>query len=357
MHILHSLIATLLVLGLSALPFAERAIMDPVGSDTLVLRAPEDSSDVFKDAIHAYESANFEHAISLFEGIATDSSQDRVLRRDAWHYLGRVYLAMRDGEEARTALEQMADFEPPRITIDPDIEPPNLLRLYYDVYKDREGSYAGLQEQGKTTIAVIDFDNQSIDDHERLEPLSKGFASLLINQLNGTTDLKVVERERIQWLLSELDLQQKTGRIDPESAVRAGKLLGVHMVMMGSFMKFGKQMSLNARLVDVETGEILMTDQVQGKAEDFFKLADRLSLSVVKSINVKAEENAFGGRFEETSSLDALLSYSEGLTQLELENYRHAYEKFLEALEYDPSYKRALLKARSLEPFLQVNAG
>ncbi len=307
----------------------------------------------FEKAVRAYQEADFDKAIDLFSAIAQDESRDRVIRRDALLFLGRTYLAMRNDREARDALSRMADFEPPRVEIDPDVEPPHLLRLYYDVYKERKGSYEVPEASLKNTIAVVDFSNQSLDDRERLEPLQQGFSTLFINQLGGTTELKVVEREHLQWLLGELNLQRDVDRVDQQSAVRAGKLLGVHWVLMGTYMKFGKQMSMTARLVSVETGEIVMSDEVRGKADKFFELAEQLSLSIVKSINVEMEtaSNAHD-RFEDTRSLDALLSYSEGLDLLEADQYRAAYEKFLEALEYDPSYKRASLKARSLEPLL-----
>ena len=46
-----------------------------------------------------------------------------------------------------------------------------------------------------------------------------------------------------------------------------------------------------------------------------------------------------------------LLSYSEGLTYLETENYKEAYNKFQEALEYDPEYENARIKAESIKPY------
>ena len=306
----------------------------------------------FKKAVEVYYSAEFEEAIKLFSAIAENSEKDRIVRRDALHYLGRSYLATRNAEEARSAVEQLARFEPPRINIDPDIELPQLLRLYYEVHKDKGGSYAYKDEANISTLAIVDFTNQSIDDHDRLEPLSKGFSSLLINQLNGATDLKVIERERINWLLDELDLQEDESRVDQQTAVRASRLLGAHMVLFGSYMKFGKTMNLSVRLVRVETGEIIMTDQVKGKADNFFELAEKLSLSVAKSINIGISNNELGFQRRETKSLDALLSYSEGLDLLEQENYRAAYEKFLDAYDFDPGYKRAIIKAKSIEPLV-----
>jgi len=154
-------------------------------------------------------------------------------------------------------------------------------------------------------------------------------------------------------LLDELDLQQEAGRVDQQTAVRAGKLLGVHAVLLGSYIKHGKDLLVSVRLVSVETGEILATEQEQGRAEDIFVIAQSLSLKVAKGINVALEDTRLGARTE-TRSLDAMMSYSEGLDLLENEDLRSAYEKFLEALEYDPTYTRAKLKAESLRPLLAV---
>ena len=317
------------------------------GPDTLI------HNQAFTEAALAYRGADFEKAIKAFSDLASDSSQTRIVRRDALHYLGRAYMAKREVDEAREALTGMVGLEPPPIELDPDVEAPHLMRLYYDVRKSCKGDFTVESSDQMNTLAVLDFTNNSIDDHERLDPLAKGFTSLFINQLNGATDLKVVERERIQWLLDELDLQDDASRVDQKTAVRAGKLLGAHSVLLGSFIKHGKKMVMNARMVKVETSEILMSEQVSGKADRFFELADELSLKVAKSINVNLERTELGARTD-TRSLDAMISYSEGLDFLEKEDYQSAYEKFIEALDFDPSYRRARVKAQSIEPLLAV---
>ncbi|MFK7844554.1 MAG: CsgG/HfaB family protein [Rhodothermales bacterium] len=313
----------------------------------------DDPDETFNKAVKAYEAANFSEAIELFSAVAQDQDGERVVRRDALHYLGRAYMARRNEEKAKDALSGMVKLEPPRIEFDPDIESPKLMRVYYDVRKDGSGDYEVHQEAGVTTLAVLDFTNNSIDDYDRLNPLQKGFSSLFINQLNGATSLRVIERERIQWLLDELDLQADEGRVDQQTAVRAGKLLGAQAVLLGSYIKHGKKIVITARLVKVETGEIIMSEKVTGKADRFFDLADELSLKVAKGINVDLEQSELGAR-SDTRSLDAMISYSEGLDLLEKEEYQQAYAKFSEALEYDPDYRRASIKAKSIEPMLYV---
>jgi TolB-like protein len=309
----------------------------------------------FDAALAAYHQADFDKAISLFADVADNASIEKGVRKEALQYLGRCYVAKRREADARATLEDLIDLEPPIIELDPDMEPPPLMRLYYNVRKAHGDSYTVERtDTGLKTLAVVDFENASIDDAERFDALSTGLSSLLLNQLSGATGLKVIERERIQWLLDELDLQQEAGRVDAASAVRTGKLLGASAVLFGTFMKHGKDLHISARLVKVETGEIIMTDQVQGKADDFFDLARDLSLKVAQGINVTLAETPVGTRTE-TRSLDAMMSYSEGLELLDREDYPRAYAKFMEALDFDPAYSRARTKAESLRPLLAMN--
>lgn len=310
-----------------------------------------------ENAISAYHDAEFDRAISLFADVAGDEAQNKGVRKEALQFLGRSYIAKRNKEGARKVMQDLIELEPPIIELDPDIEPPPLMKLYYDVRKNHTDSYeVERADPGLQTLAIVDFSNNSLDDRERFDPLEAGFASLMLHQLNGSTGLKVIERERIQWLLEELDLQQEEGRVDQSTAVRTGKLLGATAVLFGSFMKHRNELRINARLVKVETGEILMTEQVAGKEKEFFELAEKLSLKVAQGINVTMQETKIG-EHSETRSLDAMLSYSEGLDLLEKEEYQAAYLKFQEALEYDSNYTRAQNKADSIKPLLLATAG
>lgn len=310
-----------------------------------------------EDAVNAYHEAEYDRAITLFADVVGDNAQNKGVRKEALQFLGRSYIAKRNEDKARVVIEDLIDLEPPIVELDPDIEPPPLMKLYYDVRKKQTDSYeVERADPGLQTLAIVDFTNNSLDDRERFDPLEGGFASLMVHQLNGATGLKVIERERIQWLLEELDLQQEEGRVDQTTAVRTGKLLGATAVLFGSFMKHRNELRINARLVKVETGEILMTEQVAGKDKDFFELAEKLSLKVAQGINVTMQETMIGERTD-TRSLDAMISYSEGLDLLEREEYQAAYLKFQEALEFDGSYTRAKNKAESIKPLLHTATG
>src|SRR3954454_3156808 len=89
-------------------------------------------------------------------------------------------------------------------------------------------------------VAVLYFDNNSFGkDHGDYDGLGKGIADLLINDMASNASMRVVERDRIQSILQEQSLVQAKS-IDPQTAVRLGKLLGAQYMITGGFMSDGK---------------------------------------------------------------------------------------------------------------------
>ena len=305
-----------------------------------------------EEAMKAYNSANFDKAIELLSKLADDKSISNQEKKDILLTLGRAYTAKGKNAKAYEAMTRLLDLEPPLITPDPDTECPPLMRIYYDARKKKTGSTeVERTDPGIKTIAVLDFMNRSVDEKEKYDPMQKGFADLMIDQLNGSLQLKIIERERIQWILDEIGMQNDPSKFDQSSAVRVGKQLGVHSILLGSFIKIRSKMELLCRLVKVETSEIIATERANGDADDFFEIAENLSVRIAKKINASISA-ADIEKANETKSLDAMLSYSEGLVQLEKGNYKAAYEKFVKALELDPTYDKAKMKAESLKPLL-----
>ena len=310
------------------------------------------SKQKMDEAMKFYSAANFDKAIEILATLANDNTLDKNDKKEVLLGLGRAYVAKGLKDKASMAIDKLLDLEPPTIEPDPDAEAPPLMKIYYDVRKKKTGSSAVERpDPGINTIAILDFKNRSVDDKEKFDPMEKGFAELMINQLQGSINLKVVERERIQWILDEIGLENDPGKFDVNSAVRVGKQLGVHSILLGSFIKLKDQIKLLARLVKVETSEILATEQANGDADEFFEITENLGMKVAKKINVSLTK-ADVEKGTETKSLDAMMSYSEGLVFLEKGNYKSAYEKFMQALTFDPNYDKAKTKAESIKPLL-----
>src|SRR5215472_11737114 len=142
------------------------------------------------------------------------------------------------------------------------------------------GSAAAQAPQGKDsrpTVAVLYFDNGAIGGAADYEPLRKGMADMFITELMKNTNLHIVERDRLQALLEEIDLAQ-TKTIDKETAVRIGKLLSAHHMIMGAFVVTPDgTMRIDARAVNVETSETEHAETVRDKADNLLNMLPTLA--------------------------------------------------------------------------------
>ena len=92
-------------------------------------------------------------------------------------------------------------------------------------------------------------------------------SELLIPRFVKSAEFVVVERTALEKLLDEQRLHL-TGLIDPDTAVKMGYLIGAKTVLLGSVEEIGGKYLVNARLVDVDSGEV-----VAATHEDFTKWA------------------------------------------------------------------------------------
>ena len=132
--------------------------------------------------------------------------------------------------------------------------------------------------QAKPVVAVLYFDNNSIGkDHADYDGVGKGIADMLITDMAGNANLTVVERERVQALLTEQNLT-KAGAIDPQTAVRLGKIIGAQYMITGGFMSDGKgTFVLTARTINVQNSVIGNPTRLTSKGDDVLGLIAQLS--------------------------------------------------------------------------------
>ncbi len=298
-------------------------------------------------AMAAYDQADFEAAASQLDAVAGSPGASDAVRRVALRMLGRTRLALGDRAGAGDALRRLVETEPPVVRLNPDVEPLALLEAFYDVRHDRDGSYAVRTDRART-LAIADFTNGSITDFEQVDPLRLGFASLMIDRMRGATELELVERVRLQWLLDEqaLGAGEAAGR-------EAGRLLGADQVVFGTYIKSGADMLLTARVVDVETGRILMGERVQGRADQFDALVSCLSELVAQAVDARLPAAPTSQAAE---SLDAVIAYARGLALEETEDYGAALQQYQLALSLAPGYEPAQLRMdEGVAPLVAAN--
>lgn len=204
------------------------------------------------------------------------------------------------------------------------------------------------------TMAVLYFQNSSLFQKEEMEALSKGLADMFITELSKVEQLKVIERNRLQSLIEEMSLGQ-SGVVDTETAQQVGKLLGAHMLLLGSYVNnFGNKMRIDARLVEVETGKTIKAEEITGKTADLFEMVQKLATKFIKGLDL-ALTSEDKKRLEQTEneSFDAALYYSRGLEYQDRGDFRKAYEMYKKALDFNPQYASAQTRIHEIKLALE----
>jgi curli biogenesis system outer membrane secretion channel CsgG len=148
-------------------------------------------------------------------------------------------------------------------------------------------------------IAVMDFDYATVQSYSSAMfgsnvDVGKGIADLLVTDLVKDGTFSIIERKALDKIMTEQNFSNSQ-RADPTSAAKLGKLLGVDAILIGSITEFGNEtkktglggaggnwggfglgglshsnskanVGIDARLVNVDTGEILAVAEGKGQS-------------------------------------------------------------------------------------------
>jgi TolB-like protein len=191
------------------------------------------------------------------------------------------------------------------------------------------------------TIAILDFSNNSLVDKEKYASLSPGLAEIMITELSKVQSLQLVERQKINSLIQEMQMSQ-SGMVSEDTGVKVGKLLGAHFLVFGSYMiSFGEKIRIDLRIVEVETGVTIKAEEVTDKISKVFDIIKKLNDKITKDLNIKLtnqEKELLNGS---ATSLDVIEYFSKGLQLEEAGKINEAKKMYLKALEKDANFKPA----------------
>ncbi len=151
----------------------------------------------------------------------------------------------------------------------------------------------------KKRIAVMDFDYATVQTNAASifgtnVDVGKGISDLLVDDLVRNGTYSVIERQQMSKILGEQNFE-KSGRVNPATAAKIGRLLGVDAIIIGAVTEFGREtkntgigavgstfhhfgfggfgqkktraiVGLSARIVNVETGEIETVADAKGQS-------------------------------------------------------------------------------------------
>jgi TolB-like protein/class 3 adenylate cyclase/Tfp pilus assembly protein PilF len=187
----------------------------------------------------------------------------------------------------------------------------------------------------KPSIAVMPFVNFSGDPEQ--EYLSDGISENIISTLSKLPTLFVIARG------STFAYKDKAVKIKHVS-----QELGVRYVVEGSVQRSGNHIRITAQLIDAIKGHNLWSERYDRNLRDIFALQDDITLSILKSLQLKIPEVFQQGLGAGTDNLEAYLKFLQGLenhlrgaAEGSKSGYELARRLYEEAISLDPKYANA----------------
>jgi TolB-like protein len=187
------------------------------------------------------------------------------------------------------------------------------------------------------SVAILYFNNKT--ELADLNPIQKGLAIMLITDLAKVEGLQIVERARLEALVSELNLAQK-GLTDPAGNARIGRFLRAEHVVGGDLLKGSiSDFKVKSSLLDVPKEEVFGNPQTEGKLlSELFKMEKELLFDIIKELQIKlTPEQEAELQKPLATNLDALLAWFAALDYSDRGDYTKAEESAEQACAQDPS--------------------
>jgi TolB-like protein len=190
------------------------------------------------------------------------------------------------------------------------------------------------------TVAVMPFAYSGTD--EQIRPLTRGFAQLVVTDLAKSRQIRVLERERMQAIVDEMHLAD-SGRADPQTALRSGRLLRAARVVQGSLAPQGAELRVDAAVVDVASAGVAASAGASDALDRLFDLEKQLVYGIFNNLGIQlSDQERASVEQRPTQNLQAFLAYSRGLEAEDRGDYDGARTAFSEAAAFDPSFRAAV---------------
>jgi adenylate cyclase len=173
----------------------------------------------------------------------------------------------------------------------------------YRIMLDKKVAQVEQLTRGKTSIAVLPFDNLSGEQEQ--DYFSDGIAEDIITGLSAIYQLQVVARN------SSFSYKGQSPDIRD-----VAKDLNVHYVLEGSVRKSGNRVRITAQLIDGGTGNHIWADRYDRELKDIFEVQDEITETVIGAIQPaisRAEMER--ARTKRPENLDAWDLYQRGMYQ------------------------------------------
>ena len=211
------------------------------------------------------------------------------------------------------------------------------------------GSAAGQDARPAITVLAFEDGGSYGQDQADFAALERGISGMLVSELRLHPDSRLIDRSETQRVSDQQGLAE-SGRVNAAAATSIGRLVGAHYVVFGTFVDMYGKFRIDARIVDVETGEIIHVATASKDRESLFRIIQDIAQEILADLEFTSPPNEIeAARTGRNVPTDALVFYSQALLYQDQGDTARAVEFYRRALEAFPNYREAQQGLQSIE--------
>jgi TolB-like protein len=148
-------------------------------------------------------------------------------------------------------------------------------------------------QDNRPVVVVFTFQNGALGPaHAEFDNISTAVQDMLITDMASNAKVRLVDRAHIAEIQAEQNMV-KGGMIDPQTAIRVGKLMGAQYAVTGGWIsdKNGSAV-LTGRTIDIETSQIGNAQKIEGKSDNVLAMISDLSNKLNSGLNLAPKPGA-----------------------------------------------------------------
>ncbi len=202
----------------------------------------------------------------------------------------------------------------------------------YQIIKPEKELHTRISTDDRKSLMILPFEDLSPTADN--EWFTNGIVSELIQSLSVVKALRVMDAQTTK------EFKTYKGHLTIYA-----KEMRVRYFVQGDVRKFGDQIKINSRLLDIETGEHLWQDSLKGTMDDIFDIQETVAKNVAEGLKIiltQEEKTRIEGQLTENADAYELYlkakEYYERHTRSDLER---SIDLFEEAIRIDPKFAGA----------------
>src|SRR5665213_1062514 len=198
----------------------------------------------------------------------------------------------------------------------------------------RSGAVPAPPKDSRKSLMILPFEDLSPTADNQW--FADGIASELISALSNVKSLRLADNQATK------EFRRYHGQLTTYAHT-----MNIRYFVQGDVRKFGDQIKISSRLLDIETGDHLWQDSMKGTMNDIFDIQEKVAEKVVEGLKVHLasdEKKKLAERGTENAEAYELYLKADELNSLQTrDGFRQAISLFDLALTLDPLFIDAIL--------------